>query len=331
MQRLPALDALRFASALWVMWAHCLIWGGYEGFIPNAKMAVAIFMVLSGYLMALTAADFAQPREWTRFYLRRFFRIAPLYYLVLIFVAASPWVRDGLTAWHKFPPGSIYSPERADFSFANIALHLSFLFGLDKDAATSTLLPDWSLSLEMQFYAAFPAIWLAVSRWGASRVCVALAAISLPFWVWQRSLWHDPSHLLLQLPYFLAGIMVFEARKAAAFLPLALAFAAFEMPYGHLQTLAPIAAVAMIFACDRWPQKWLAIPAVALGADVSYGIYLVHGPLIAAGAGMPLWLLLPFVTVSSLAVSLVLYRCIERPGVAVGQKMARALRRPQVG
>ena len=76
------LDGLRGGAALWVVVAHCGIWGGWS-FLPNPKIAVEIFMVMSGYLMAYhyAAAELKGPvNTWQTakaFWLRRFFRIAP--------------------------------------------------------------------------------------------------------------------------------------------------------------------------------------------------------------------------------------------------------------
>lgn len=320
------LNGLRALSALWVLVAHCLIWGGYSGDIVSPKLAVAVFMILSGYLMAHTARDLSHIKEWGRFYVRRFFRLAPLYYLVLTVVAFSPWVREGLSAWGRFDPGSIYSPDRADFSPGNMALHYSFLFGAFRGPNTSTLLPDWSLSLEMQFYAAFPAIWYAITRWGALRVSAFLLLVSLPWIVLLRPLGGDPSALLLQLPYFLAGILAFEARKAWPLAVAAIMVSAFEAPvYGPAMVAAPIA-VGLIVALDRWslkPVRWLLDnPAMTVGADISYGVYLTHIVYIALGGllGLSLAWLVPFVLVGSCLTSLALHWLVERPGIAMGRR-----------
>jgi peptidoglycan/LPS O-acetylase OafA/YrhL len=46
---IPVLDALRGLAAMWVLVAHGMIWGGwYWARLPSAKIAVDLFMVLSG-------------------------------------------------------------------------------------------------------------------------------------------------------------------------------------------------------------------------------------------------------------------------------------------
>ena len=327
------LDGLRALAAFWVLTAHCLIWGGYGGVIPNAKIAVAVFMALSGYLMAMTAKDFTQPAEWGRFYLRRLFRLAPLYYLVLAVVAFSPWVREGLSGWGRFPAGTYYAPDRADFSLTNLLLHASFLFGLSRETATTTLLPDWSLSLEMQFYAVFPALWLAIRKWGGLRVCAAVALPCLALWAQQRPAWHDPALLPLQLPYFLTGVLAYLARADLRLTLPAVLLAAFEAPYlGAGFLIVPIA-VAVITALDRGLlpplRRALSNPAMRLGAGISYGVYLVHIPLIAAFGFLrpPVWALWLLVAPASIIVSFGLRRLVELPGISLGQRLTSAATR----
>jgi peptidoglycan/LPS O-acetylase OafA/YrhL len=49
-------------------------------------------------------------------------------------------------------------PSRPEPTGANILTHITFLFGLFPQYASNDVLPDWSLSLEMQFYVAIPLI-----------------------------------------------------------------------------------------------------------------------------------------------------------------------------
>ena len=47
------INLFRSIAACWVLAAHCMIWGGWYGLpLPYAKMAVDLFMMISGYLMA---------------------------------------------------------------------------------------------------------------------------------------------------------------------------------------------------------------------------------------------------------------------------------------
>ncbi len=206
------INGLRAIAAFWVLAAHCMIWGGWYGIpLPSPKLAVDMFMMISGYLMtanALARADsepLSKPKFQFAFWVRRYFRLAPVYYLQLAvviiisdqFLSGYQVLRDlDVSRWN----GDIYNPARINYDLKNIAMHVSFIFGLFPDYSFSTFLPDWSLSLEMQFYAAFPFIFLLASRYPV------LTSISLPlvFLVVVKlaglnGLYPEPSILLLKI------------------------------------------------------------------------------------------------------------------------------------
>ena len=163
-------------AAFWVILGHCMIWGGWYGIpLPNPKVAVDVFMVVSGYLMFHLAEERAKQEPpgnlstSCKFWTRRFFRIAPVYYFVLIVVfLLSHSIRTGAGALQHASlshwVGTQYYPLPLDYSPTSFLMHMSFLFGLDPKYSFSLGLPDWSIGLEMQFYALFPFLWLAF-RW----------------------------------------------------------------------------------------------------------------------------------------------------------------------
>ena len=116
------------------------------------------------------------PATWRAFWLRRFFRIAPAYYLLLIVaLLIGPWLGECRTLIAGPFPGTTTPIERyTDASFANIAAHVSFVFGALPAYAFRTPLPDWSIGLEMQFYAVFPFLMLLIGVRGRA-VRLALA------------------------------------------------------------------------------------------------------------------------------------------------------------
>jgi peptidoglycan/LPS O-acetylase OafA/YrhL len=354
-KQLGFLNGLRAMAALWVLAAHCLIWLGYTGFFPHPKLAVAVFMLLSGFLMAMTSTaregiePLAKPATWLTFYTRRFFRIAPLYYVVLIaLVALLPWIRQGYgVLWSDYATqlhGSSYDPSHAGVGPWNFAAHVSFVFGLIPKLISSTLLPDWSLSLEMQFYLAFPFLYLAVRRWGtlAAVVIAVVCAAAIPF----RLQFLDPSPLPLQIQYFLAGMLVHEAAKGMRFaLLVALALSLSEVWIYHAPVVVLPVTVLLIYALSRGFERYglgligraLASPPMHFLADLSYGIYLVHAFFV-AGAGLlfarAAWftalpaygrygVTLAFVLTGSIATSYVLHHLVEKRGIALGHALAR--------
>lgn len=325
-QHLGHLDGIRGLAALWVLVAHCMIWGGwYWKPFPNPKIAVDIFMCLSGYLMVhntpLTRDNKAPSRRHLcHFYLRRFFRIAPVYYILLL-VSFVPHqiMSEGLHAMQAANP-NLWVPAGTDLSqglyhpyyelsAANLATHLSFTFGLLPKYALSTFLPDWSIGLEMQFYVIFPLLIWLLRRYRYLIPLLVLVVLSflvttfldrLPSPVaGSHTYYPEPSFLLLKLPLFLVGMLAAEAAQSFKTCPalssvlslMSMTIASLSSPY-----VAAVAAV-MIFlglapaaksAIPQTVQKCTELLNRALSnkftrflADASYSVYLVHGCFIA--------------------------------------------------
>lgn len=78
--------------------------------------------------------DSVRIRNWPRFWLRRFFRLAPAYYLApaLATMTNNCFLGD----YHelqklnrgKWPIGGIYDPMRIRYTFGHVMLHVNFIF-----------------------------------------------------------------------------------------------------------------------------------------------------------------------------------------------------------
>ena len=163
--QLGIINLIRGISAFWVLIAHCMIWGGtYYSIIPSPKIAVDLFILISGYIISYAYFKNFKTLEFKRFLsfgVKRFCRIAPLYYISLfICVFISEYFLTGYKQFQLLNPEKwtyfVYDPSRIVYNFENILLHITFLFGLHPSYSFSTFLPDWSLSLEVQFYCFFP-------------------------------------------------------------------------------------------------------------------------------------------------------------------------------
>jgi peptidoglycan/LPS O-acetylase OafA/YrhL len=103
MKRASGLDLLRAIAIAWVMLFHSFIIDGWHepfvGMESNGWMGVDLFFVLSGYLIGsqlLKPLSAGQPLSLIDFYLRRAFRILPVFFVVLalyFFVAAVSRIR----------------------------------------------------------------------------------------------------------------------------------------------------------------------------------------------------------------------------------------------
>ena len=190
--RIECLDGLRALAAIWVLVGHCLLLTGWRiPILGEPDLGVDLFIMLSGFLMVFhyqlrqDREPWQRPETWLKFWTRRYFRIAPLFYVMLFAaLALGPYLYESRIVIDDFLSRSHQAPERyLDGSLKNIVAHLTFLFGLVPNLAYRTPLPDWSLGLEMQFYAVFPAVMLLVRRldWIRSAILVAMLGCIIVF------------------------------------------------------------------------------------------------------------------------------------------------------
>lgn len=362
MDRLRFLNALRASAALWVVFAHCVLWGAFPLWYPNPQLAVDVFMILSGFLMVATVEarkdrqSLTAVKTWILFYLRRFFRLAPLYYVCLVaalltrawFVGgyATLFARD-VQRWGG--PGSHYNPAFMSFGLRSMVEHVTFVFGLSPRYVFSTLFGDWSLSLEMQFYLVFPGLLLLARRFGYGWTAVVLAGIGVlaRHLAWARFV--EPAPLPFLIDYFLIGMLLHDsvARDRHWLLVLSVLIVLSDWPLYGRGVLLTMSFVLVIwtFASPRTgggrvmrlARRCMENRVCDIGADLSYGIYLLHGFLISA-TGLTLFrsgdfLSLPWmqqlmlmwaiVVPGSLMLGWAARMLVERPGMHLGARLCQ--------
>jgi peptidoglycan/LPS O-acetylase OafA/YrhL len=150
----PALDGIRAMAVLMVVVTHCAYWTGrYErgpaqGLLARMDFGVALFFVLSGFLLSrawLNSAARGRPGPSLRVYFwRRAVRILPAYWAAVVFAMLlldRNRTRSNLWDWvRQFTLTGIY--------------HTGWL----RDGLTQM----WSLSTEVAFYLVLPVLGLAV-------------------------------------------------------------------------------------------------------------------------------------------------------------------------
>ncbi|MGX5804936.1 acyltransferase family protein [Bradyrhizobium sp. Arg314] len=370
--RIECLDGLRAAAALWVLVGHCLLLTGWHvPVLGDPALGVDLFIMLSGFLMVFhyqlrqDKEPWQRPETWLKFWTRRYFRIAPLFYVMLFFaLALGPYLYESRMVIDAFLQRAPQAPERfLDSGLKNIVAHLTFLFGLSPNLAYRTPLPDWSLGLEMQFYAVFPALMLLVRRfdWVWSAIVVAaLGGIAVMVLGWMSVRFPMPSLLPLKIQVFLCGMLlagVLGQRQPRPLLHLALAMALAAIPFGDGYGLSKLvireALVLGFFALVLYrmlPGQAGAVArriAVALGGGVfhvlgelSYSIYLIHllvlqpvAAFVIARYGDGLSAPLRFAIVLAVVMpgvcllSWVTYTVFEMPGQKLGRAVLRRFAR----
>lgn len=181
----PELDILRFLAFLLVFLNHTLpdsaaFWNGTPlpapvasvivGFAKGGAFGVDLFFALSAFLITTLLL---MEREKTGnvaipdYYMRRILRIWPLYFVFLLIVAPlTPY----LIPYESLP---------AKYTVAFLLLAGNWACGL-WGFPTSVASPLWSVSMEEQFYLAWP--WI-VRRWAGKLLTVGVVMIALSFLV----------------------------------------------------------------------------------------------------------------------------------------------------
>jgi peptidoglycan/LPS O-acetylase OafA/YrhL len=303
-KRIACLDGIRGVAALWVLIGHALLLSGrLIPVVSQPDLGVDLFIMLSGFLMVYHY----QTEPWSdrattlSFWTRRFFRIAPLYYVALAAaVILGPTLfeaRNTVDALRGAAPQQAF--RYIDGSFENVLLHVSFLFGAIPSYAFRTPLPDWSLGLEMQFYFLFPLMMLAVPRFGWARAAAAIVVTGLLLAAVLR-LAHVqfpmPSFLPLKMQVFMCGMLCaasLKARPRFGLLALAASVVLIAIPIGGSHSLERLAVREVMVICffavilHDWIGGWLGgilrrvatllgSPPFHWAGELSYSVYLIH-------------------------------------------------------
>ncbi len=153
----PGIDGLRAVSVLLVMCNHVAHPPSLTGWIKGWT-GVHVFFVISGFLITtlLLREEERNGRVSLRnFYLRRVFRILPVYFAVLSLYLLICHTPMGAAKWAQLREGLPY--------------YLSFLQEYRPDSVGTVFGHSWSLGVEEKFYLVWPFLFFVVLlRWRGS-------------------------------------------------------------------------------------------------------------------------------------------------------------------
>lgn len=216
-QRLMFLDALRGWAVLGVIFVHASapfanqLPGPINNIAISGARGVQLFFIVSAFSIFYSLqksknsySDF----KWQGFFIRRFFRIAPMFYLAILIYGSGIAERIGFLA------------DAQNFSLSNYLTHISFAHGLWPNHINSLVPGGWSVGVEVLFYALVPliyrfvksthaAIWFLIITSSFAAV-VQLVDNPLPA-LFTPQAWANFIFLFLptQIPVFALGILLF--------------------------------------------------------------------------------------------------------------------------
>jgi len=303
---------------------------------------VYLFFVISGFVISRgfsEAFEHDTLRAWREFYIRRFFRIAPpaLFWISVTLLIAL--VFNFHNVFGDFANNAVQAAAASIFAYNFVFSRWTAAFGI-----------YWSLSLEEQFYLAFPATHFLARRWRCWLLGLIIAAM---FFV------HRPAGtfpVFLPVDALAWGVLIEAAhRSGVAKLPAFLfdprwrranqigCIAAIILIPSWLKPLTPCTSLmtlvcAWVVYCASFDRKFMEIGGewFRIAGIVSFSAYLCHTNCLILSKEVALWfghhtgflLALQDGFSTILAVSLATicsvmsYHYIERPCREYGAKLA---------
>lgn len=326
----PALDGLRCLSVLMVICNHLPV---PVPSVVHGYLGVDVFFVLSGFLITtLMLREIATTGRLSLagFYVRRLFRIVPLYVLTIIL--------------YHFAVRVAGDPVKITQFDAALPYLLTFMREFAPESAGNVFGHAWSLGVEEKFYLLWPLllVWLYPLRLRSLPWLVAMAV----------ALWFMPAQMGRSYGGLLVGVCIAVVIDRIA-----------RMPNSALKWLPPDAAIAVMIAgaylLVGLDSRFILMFSTCVGLLIaslvsrpgllhrvlgsgglvfvgrrSYAIYLVHVLAANAIARMILprwelnWIATAFATFTlSLACAMTLHVLIERPCISAGRRLSLSLGR----
>lgn len=351
--RLEFLDSLRGLAAIYVVIFHAAL-------VPLPALAlpeylkplvmfggsgVTLFFVISAFSLTLRMPAHMARSGLKSYFVSRIFRIAPLFYVLLLFSVFRDEQRFG-----AFPEAT------------KIVANATFVFNFISGWQTGIVWASWTIGVEMGFYLIFPFLYFLapdLPRKGAIFCVSVLVYLLLPVILQQRgfdggAITSYQSYSLAELlPTFAIGMIDFDLysrmtkSQIAGWFGLVLiatavaglaALAYGAMPSGILETrhVQAIFYTALLLGAAATPIRLIVNRVFSFFGAISYSVYLWHAPAIFAsspvyrsiyGFGLPdllsfiLSVLYTFAVVTP--ISWATYHLVEVPGEKLGKRLLR--------
>ena len=317
---LANLDVLRAFAVLLVALGHFLMYAGKGGWCGWMGLTGVCLFFVHTCLVLMWSLE--RDPHTGRFYVRRFFRLFPLWLVVLAFVVAThlPVSPVGAPAWNYLAPSPLEL-------LANATMTFNLWFGARIVGAS------WSLPVEAQMYLLLPLLFFFIRSARALWVLLLLDALAIAS-AWAGNAPNPVATLANCIPYFLPGVMAYLLAKtvkpvlpAWTFVAFLLAAAAIHHRFGNLFLSAffclGVGLALPFFRQITWQPM---VRSAHLIARYSYGIYLCHIPAICLGLhflrGFPTIVRLLSIPLSLTVASVTLYHVVEAPMVRFGARLA---------
>ena len=219
--KLDYIDSLRGIAILMVIFVHTSqsvpelpLW--IKTIAMYGQFGVQLFFVVSAITLCIsTERRYSEKNMTKKYFVRRFFRIAPLYYIGIL------WYFFFMSAKMSLETGVLKNAD--GYTLVSILANFFFVHGFYPPANNNIVPGGWSIGTEMAFYILFPALFLLFKKINntgtiqliglfTSMICgyyffeyyfVATADISIS----ENNFYYY--NLFNQLPVFMLGILMY--------------------------------------------------------------------------------------------------------------------------
>ncbi|MEO7213495.1 acyltransferase [Mucilaginibacter sp.] len=360
--KLNHIDLLRGVAVILVVITHVALTDLNISEVSRSRLifgqiGVQLFFFLSAYTLCRSMNVRREQSYIRNFYIRRLFRIAPLYYtgIVLYFLLAHI---PALNLGGPLSKAEVYTP-------GNILLNVSFLHSFVPGAYNSIVPGGWSIGTEMLFYLMFPAIFLLYSKINNTSLLYLIPVLAFilaniymvaTYQVVEGAVFTDHFYfafILNQLPVFALGISYFFLERSAplkisplislaAFLSLfGVAFLLSRKLAHNINLTIFIAGISFGFLFNFFKNANVNLPLLHRIGQLSFSIYIFHflfayplaykiSTMISGHLNASTVLVINFVVSLSLSavVAMLSEKYIEKPGINLGKKLIKSMEKP---
>ena len=250
----------------------------------SGRVGVAIFFLISGFVVSISLED----RNVPRFIVRRLFRVYPTYAVGLAITCLFIFI-NATYYGHPFP-----------YSLHDYLVNLSLF--RDMSYVPSIDYINWSLEIEIKFYlmCALIAGWAGLDNYKAILVVALILmgincqAIALPLKYIDAHTWNEHVRIILgyntiQILFMLNGVALYNLYRKkwsfkkfawmSAVLTALFLVAGYNRPFPwsfRILVLNYMPALAIVYASYYWREYFPQSRIVDFFAKISYPLYMVH-------------------------------------------------------
>lgn len=286
MNYIVSFDLLRFVAVFLVLLWHWIPETDIINYPINGRLGVVLFFVLSGFLISNGLASDTKTKTTFKtilsFYLKRFLRIFPIYYLLLLFLFVVNYnsFREH-QLWYWLYASNVYE------ELGN--KHVAYL------------VHTWTLAIEEQFYLVWPLLFILVGQTKRNLLIYIVAILSILFYIYSSFSSYNLLKYVSSFKFFFCFsfgallafnpkiLQFFNTKTVGVFVIIIIGgmlrmFHMGNIPWGlnifFLDLSYAILAMVLISICIKYNSvvknnATILAPFIFLGR-ISYGIYLYH-------------------------------------------------------